>query len=173
MISLYPNSRRSGQRIHLRWVTVRPCVKRRSIVLDGTEFVYPRGLSMARGKTRAGVKRELEGQPELQEVIPAHRGRIQVQGMDMAPELSHAWARSEPPTARASIVELDSLHDQCTASQQAHRREAFPKARRYIEGAAGKGVDAPVTKTCEDRSRPNSAKDARVDIEVLFGRAFV
>jgi hypothetical protein len=88
----------------------------------------------------------------------------------MNPELSHAWTRSNPIPADVAAAELDRLHGECTTEQQRRRARSFPKARRFITGLAGRGVDAPVWKTWSDRGV--SPKEARVDIEVIEGRAF-
>lgn len=87
--------------------------------------------------------------------------------------LSFPWAQRQPPTAAAAAAELDGLEEACTPTQRRSRTQAFPKARRYIMSNAGQGVEAPVSKTFQDRGRPTSAHDARVDIEVIYGRAFV
>ena len=134
---------------------------------------YSPGSAMAgRTKPKAALV-EASATPLPGPVSPPHRGRIQVQGLDMAPELSSQWAQATPPTSAEGVQDLDGLQARCTATQLRHRREAFPKARRYIEDAAGRGVDAPVSRTFQDRGLPKTAKDARVDIEVVYGRAFV
>jgi hypothetical protein len=91
----------------------------------------------------------------------------------MSPERSYAWAQDQVPTASASLRELEKLEALCTPTQLGHRAEAFPKARRYVGSKAGVGVDAPVSRIFQDHPRPKSADDARVDIEVVYGRAFV
>src|SRR5438067_1030561 len=69
-------------------------------------------MDMARG-TRAKAGGALPGAKALPvPVAPAHRGRIQVQGVDMSPERSYAWAQGAPPTAAASLVELERLRAQ-------------------------------------------------------------
>ena len=93
--------------------------------------------------------------------------------MDMSPELSWSWAQATAPTATVAAGELDRLEQECTATQRRHRDEAFPKARRYVTGHAGKGADAPVSMTFQNRGLPSTARDARVDLEVRYGRAFV
>ena len=93
--------------------------------------------------------------------------------MDMSPELSWPWAQATAPPATLAAGELDKLEAQCTPTQRRHRDEAFPKARRFIISHAGKGADAPVSMTFQNRGLPKTAHDARVDIEVRTGRAFV
>lgn len=90
----------------------------------------------------------------------------------MAEDLSWAWSADEPPTAANAANELDTLEAQCTPTQRKNRDEAFPKARRYITSQAGRGADAPVSLTFQNRPPPKKATDARVDIEVIDGRAF-
>lgn len=85
--------------------------------------------------------------------------------------LSYSWSRPDPIPAADAAVELDRLQAQCTPAQQRHRVQAFPKARRFITRLAGRGIDAPVSKRWHDRGV--TPKEARVDIEVKEGRAFV
>lgn len=77
-----------------------------------------------------------------------------------------------PPLAVDAVAQLNALEAQCTPSEHKVRADAFPQARRYIKSHEGHGVDPPVSKSCYDRDRSGNAKDARVDIEVIFGRAF-
>jgi hypothetical protein len=93
--------------------------------------------------------------------------------MDMSPERSWPWAQAVAPPADLAAGELDKLEAQCTPTQRRNREEAFPKARRCIMDHAGKGVDAPVSMTFQDRGLPKTAHDTRVDLEVCYGRAFI
>jgi hypothetical protein len=107
---------------------------------------------------------------------PAHRGRLQVQGDDMNPERSAAWAQESPKTADSALDDLSRLHDGCTHAQRARRELAFVQARRFISNArAGGGVPAPVSESFpgDERYQPEDFPNARVDIEVKRGMAFV
>lgn len=99
-----------------------------------------------------------------------HRGRLQVQGNDMNPELSRPWAQKVPRLADDAINDLGELEAECTPSQLSKRAQAFLKARRFVNNARGNGVWAPVRWS---HSNPRVDKTARVDIEVSLGRAFV
>jgi hypothetical protein len=103
-----------------------------------------------------------------------HRGRIQVQGNDLARELVWAWAEATPPTAAAAIDALNDLKAQLTDAELALRREAFERAARFIRNAAASGgVSAQVSRTFRNRRLASSQRTARVDIEVHTGRAFI
>ena len=77
------------------------------------------------------------------------------------------------PPASVAATELDKLEARCTPTQRTNRDQAFPKARRFIMCHAGKGADAPISMTFQNRGLPKTAHDARVDVEVRAGRAFV
>jgi hypothetical protein len=62
-----------------------------------------------------------------------HRGRIQIQGPDMDPELSWAWAQDTPPTKAEALAKLDELVGQLTAKQKEAREDAIKKVRKFIE----------------------------------------
>ena len=105
---------------------------------------------------------------------PVHRGRLQVQGVDMAPELSRPWAQPTPHLAADAQADLNALEAGCTPAQQALRAQAFADARRYVTNAQqGGGADAPVRRSFRNRNLPPRNKTARVDIEVITGLAFV
>jgi RHS repeat-associated protein len=100
-----------------------------------------------------------------------NRGRIQVQGNGV--ELSWPWARTagQPPTADEARAALSSLQGSLSPRQLQERAEAFARAENFINAAevAG-GVSAPVSRSFTNLPRVGSA---RVDIEVITGRAFV
>lgn len=96
-----------------------------------------------------------------------HRGRIQIQGPDMDPEISWAWAQDTPPTKADGLRELDRLYNSLSKSQKKVRTAAYDKARKWIRGLPEDGV-GPVSKSWgnqEDTSK-------RIDIEVIKGKAF-
>lgn len=105
--------------------------------------------------------------------VEEHRGRLQVQGDDMRAELSWPWTRDKPPAASEALTELAKLKGQCNKAELAIRDQAFEQAADFIARAAGRGVDAPVSQTFQNRALPPKHKTARVDIEVRKGKAFV
>lgn len=100
-----------------------------------------------------------------------HRGRLQVQGPDMNPELSWGWAQKDACKAEIAENELSKLENCCSSRQLRVRDQAFLKARRFIQQARLKGgVSYPISTSYSNRNvNPNH----RVDIEVIFGIAFV
>jgi hypothetical protein len=56
-----------------------------------------------------------------------HRGRIQIQGPDMNPELSWAWAQDTPPTKAEALAKLDELVGKLTAKQKEAREDAIKR----------------------------------------------
>lgn len=107
-----------------------------------------------------------------------HRGRLQVQGADVSNfpkgELSWAWTRGTPPTAVESIAALETMKAQLSKRQLAVRNVAFNKAEaRMLAFAAQGGIAARWVKTFQNDNLPSDLKSARVDIEVLEGKAFV
>ena len=99
-----------------------------------------------------------------------HRGRIQVQGQDVDGDPSFPWARQDPITRAEAIDGLHQLRDACSNVQLRNRREAFRKAERFISLLPVRS--APLYRTFKNRSLPRG-RDARVDIEVVKGMAFV
>ncbi|WP_008312527.1 DUF4157 domain-containing protein [Leptolyngbya sp. PCC 6406] len=113
-----------------------------------------------------------KGGKKQEEDPTAHRGRLQVQGGGL--ELSWPWARPTPPNAQESIVGLNSLKSQLNKTELKLRDKAFEKAEAYInKSSKGNGVDAPVSLTFQNDNLPKKNKDARVDVEVKTGKAFV
>lgn len=97
-----------------------------------------------------------------------HRGRIQIQGPDMDPELSWAWAQDTPPTKEEALKKLDELVGQLTAKQKEAREDAIKKVRKFIEEAPETGIDAQYINSWGNDKDPKK----RVDIEVRKGKAF-
>jgi hypothetical protein len=99
---------------------------------------------------------------------------LQVQGDDMAPELSGPWAQAGPRLAADAQADLNALEAGCNAAQQALRDQAFAGARRYVTTAERSGgANAPVSRRFQNRNLPRRNKDARVDVVVITGLAFV
>jgi hypothetical protein len=97
-----------------------------------------------------------------------HRGRIQIQGPDMSPELSWAWAQDTPPTKAEALAKLDELVGQLTAKQKEAREDAIKKLRKFIEEAPEAGIDAQYINSWGNDKDPKK----RFDIEVRKGKAF-
>ena len=95
-----------------------------------------------------------------------HRGRIQAQGEGL--EKSVSWSQDDPLTKDQGRALLHKLDDQLTPAERRRREKQLAEARRYIEQTNG-GIDALKKKTFRNRQ----SRDARIDIEVLSGTAFV
>lgn len=103
-----------------------------------------------------------------------HRGRLQVQGGDLTAELSFSWADPEALKASVALDQLQRLKEQLSKRQLERRRYAFQAACLWIKKKAERGGVGRVTKTFpEPRRRSSDYPDARVDIDVITGRAFV
>lgn len=106
-----------------------------------------------------------------------HRGRLQVQGRDIDPELSRPWDQEEPRLASAALSDLEGLRIECSPKQREPREPYFVKAKNLIErirdedgwhvGDAGDLVASFPTRRRAD------ALGRRVDEEVRSGSAFV
>ena len=97
-----------------------------------------------------------------------HRGRIQIQGPDMNPEISWAWAQDAPPTKADGLRELDKLYDSLTDKQKKARKDAYAKVRTWIRNCPEAEADAQISQTWGNKD--DSKK--RIDIEVIKGKAF-
>jgi RHS repeat-associated protein len=107
-----------------------------------------------------------------------HAGRLQVQGKDLVSRfgsdtISYAWSQPSPLRAAVAIFELEHLRLQLTADQLDRRDEAFADAQRFIVNASAGGGTGPRKITFQNRFLSAKYNDARVDIEVLAGLAFV
>jgi hypothetical protein len=103
----------------------------------------------------------------------AHRGRIQVQGRDLEGSPSFPWACPTPIPKTDAIRGLHSLKSGCTRTQLALRDEAFVRAEKFINSGPIDSNNTPIHKTFHNKNLPGGNRDARVDIEVLRGSAFV
>ena len=95
-----------------------------------------------------------------------HRGRIQAQGNGL--EKSTSWSQDEPITKEEGLDLLERLKSLLNKKEFEEREEQFEAAKRYIEQVEG-GVDAIKKKTFKNRK----TKNARIDIEILGGTAFL
>lgn len=107
---------------------------------------------------------------------PQHRGRLQVQGKDMAEEHSFPWAQNVPMGKARALLELATLKARLTKRALKLRDEAFIKAEKFITAIL---TTAPprVFRTFQNSElideRDKIKKTARVDIEIQKGAAFV
>ncbi len=105
---------------------------------------------------------------KLGESKKTHRGRLQAQGGRI--EESVSWNQDEPPTRAEALDMLQELEHKLLPREQQLRASSFIKAKGFINNAAIKnGVDAQVHKSFKVKG----TKDARIDIEVISGKAFV
>lgn len=104
-----------------------------------------------------------------------HQGRCQAQGLDISQKggYSTKWEEALPPTKDHGGEFLEKLTSQCEAMERKLRAEAFSQAHKYVRRAPPNGISAPVSKCFYAQSPPKRAKNARVDLEVHVGRAFV
>ncbi len=107
-------------------------------------------------------------------VATTHRGRIQVQGKDMPnPGPSYPWARAAPLPKADGLAGLDSLESVCTTRQRAVRDRAFERARYFVQRGPYQALPKPISVHFFNRNLPANCRNARVDIEVIRGEAFV
>ncbi len=97
-----------------------------------------------------------------------HRGRIQAQGGGY--EDSESWASFTPPTAAEGTAMLDLLVLRMPRRQLKERNIAVEQARIWILARPPAGVYAPNAQTWSNPGVRGS--QARIDIEVIQGRAF-
>ena len=128
--------------------------------------------SLEKSRVDAKSKAEPKAIPKTKEKTEEHRGRLQVQGDDMREELSWAWNRKQPPTKEEALLALEEMYLQCNRAEQKLREQAFQKARAFIMSQPG-GVHAHLTRSFKNNALPPFFSDARVDIEVRTGVAFV
>jgi hypothetical protein len=104
-----------------------------------------------------------------------YRGRVQAQGDDIEQKggYSYPWAQSEPVTYKEGLEFLDIIKEQCSQSQQAERKQAFAKAKRFVNNASKQGGVGPEAQPRSFQDRNFTATNARVDIEIRLGRTFI
>ncbi len=146
-----------------------------AVTTTGTGVGTGSGTSVG-GGTGVGVGTGGAGtveQPNAQEeelvgtLSEPHRGRIQIQGPDMRPEISEKWARQTPLPTAEGLTMHDRLVAQLTRTQLRNRRQAIPNSRRFINNNT---VQTPprFSRSFRDRGQRHN----RVDIEVHTGTAF-
>ncbi len=135
-------------------------------------------LLQRRTRTETGSRVEPVVMPQTRDKQDEHRGRLQVQGADLGRfpngELSWAWARTTPPTAAEALTALQVMKGQLGKRELEVRVEAFFKAEKFIlKAQMDGGIQAIYRSDFQSNNLPPKFKNARVDIEVLKGRAFV
>ncbi|NJN74458.1 MAG: hypothetical protein HC799_17530 [Limnothrix sp. RL_2_0] len=108
---------------------------------------------------------------------PPHRGRIQAQGDDIDRHTqggySRAWAKEASITRDEGICFLEELEQECQPRELARRTKAFLKAKNFIRRAAQGGGVGPESQPPSFIDQKNDIKNARVDIEIRKGLAFI
>ena len=111
---------------------------------------------------------------QRREMKATDRGRFQAQGNDLKREQSWPWARQTPLPHSAAITGLGDLCARLRRQDLARRERALEKLTRFMDhGRAAGGIEAPITRTFQDRNLARDMRDARLDLEVWTGRAFV
>lgn len=101
---------------------------------------------------------------------PQHRGRLQIQGRDLRQESSWPWTQSTPPKKTVALAELAILWNQLSRREQQLRTQAYTQVQNFIQRGphyAGKPW------TFQNPNLPAKNRDARIDIEIHKGMAFV
>jgi hypothetical protein len=104
-----------------------------------------------------------------------YRGRLQAQGEDIKKDggYSYPWAQNIPVTDEEGLLFLSKIELQCSESQHAQRKQAFAKAKRFINNASKEGGVGPESQPHSFQDSKRRIKDARVDIEISIGLTFV
>jgi len=97
-----------------------------------------------------------------------HRGRFQAQGGGI--EESEPWQQASPLVDVVARDLLARLERKIPAREAEIRRQAFRKARDFIDKCAAAGGIGPIKQSWPKPARSDSR---RVDIEVNSGIAFV
>lgn len=102
----------------------------------------------------------------------ANRGRVQAQGQNV--EKSVDWGEDVVPRASQGHALLEQLLAKLTASEQAHREEAFSQAHVGVDQTARIGGIPQDGRYPASKSYPQPPRrdGRRVDLEVWAGRAF-
>jgi hypothetical protein len=99
-----------------------------------------------------------------------HRGRLQIQGKDLRQEVFWPWAQSTPPKKTTALAELTILWNQLSRREQQLRTKAYTQAQGFIQRGPHY-VGRPWT--FQNPNLPTKNGDARIDIEIHKGIAFV
>jgi hypothetical protein len=110
-----------------------------------------------------------------------HHGRLQVQGQDMRnfpqSEISSSWEQDAPMTKAIALAELGRLKGMLSRSQRQGRHEAFEKAEKFI-GETVATAPPKVSRSFQNKASREEKRDKvlqsmRVDVEIIYGTAFV
>ena len=103
------------------------------------------------------------------------RGRVQAQGDDIEQDggYSYPWAQKDPISDRDGLSFLANIEEQCSDSQKAERKQAFVKAKRFVDNASKQGGVGPESQPHSFQDSKRTVKNARVDIEIRSGLTFV
>ena len=84
---------------------------------------------------------------------------------------SFSWGRPTALPKPEALAGLRNLREGCTSEQLGRRRIAFQNAERFINANVVR--DTPLRRTFKNRNLSKAHKDARVDIDVFAGIAFL
>ena len=103
------------------------------------------------------------------------RGRVQAQGDDIKQKggYSESWAQDVSVTEQDGLEFLAKIKKECNKDQQAQRKEAFTKAKRFVQNASKQGGVWPESQPHSFQDRKCTVGNARVDIEIQSGRTFI
>jgi hypothetical protein len=88
--------------------------------------------------------------------------------------LSRPWAQPAPRAVAAALADLAGLEQACSPAQRDLRSEAFPKARRFVQQQSHEPrLVPPYRRPFRNNGLPQGLRDARVDVDVFAGIAFV
>ncbi len=104
-----------------------------------------------------------------------YRGRVQAQGDDIEHDGGYScpWAQDQPVSDRDGLSFLAKIEEQCSESQKAERKQAFVKAKRFVNNASKQGGVSPESQPHSFQDIRRTVKNARVDIEIRSGLTFV
>jgi hypothetical protein len=136
------------------------------VLAIGTLAIGAMAYSQSQSQTRAEPRTVTRTDQER----PMHRGRLQVQGGGL--ELSFHWARSVPMTKAEATAGLIGLRATLSRQQLSLRDEAFARALGFIQATLAT-TPPPVIRKFQNRNLPRDQRDARVDVEIRTGVAFV
>ncbi len=86
-------------------------------------------------------------------------------------ELSFSWTRCDPPdkqvNKKKALAELDKMWNELNKTQKKVRKDAYEKAKKYINNSPADGRPAD-SQSWGDKDDPSK----RIDIVVITGKAF-
>jgi hypothetical protein len=102
-----------------------------------------------------------------------HSGTWQAQGDDI-PHKGHSvpWDQANCVTKAEGLQFLARLREPCTSSQRDLRENVCRAATRYVQRAPVAGIPGFHMKSFPVKDPPKSSRKARIDLEIIVGRAF-